>query len=817
MATWWLSTLGNDANPGTSYNTGLGPGSGAKATLAGIMALGDLATGDIVNVVRDGDHRWTTHATRAVAKAGVVGTDFGLNYGLIIRGTDEFGNPAPAVVKADVLDGATARSWLAYAANTVGWYIFRNLIFDATTITAHSQEARCLFWDVPGNVEAPVKFEGCEVWGAALGSWSNGARKLIAVNGIAGALVRLFSEVDGCYFQNVTAIGDFAGGHKQHWRNFVIYHDVTNSPFYMSLLGLQTGSISVPDVEQQFHNFTIYANGPASLNTIIDYSIATTRANVGSHTFQNALIFHQRATPGAVANHLMRDTIGNTTSTIVRNIGGNVRLFGTNVTSYTGTDGHYTGIWDEDRNESTGNDPWATDTVQLNVQEATVFANPTSGYAWDPLGNGVQIIIPKDLRPIGALATAGIGGTTPGALPAYIPITLDWIRTLPEAPVVETWDWRTSVVTSRNGVNEQRMALRMQPRKRIEFDLFLEDETQRREEYRRLYQALDGQILIPFFQYATSLTQNASIGASKLFYNPAKTDIRSNELVVIYRPSTKESFLIELGTAVSDGANTQLTLSQQFFTTDVIIPTFRFTLDNQGGINMRSVTGKLHIGAKTGDIRSSFPRPGSSAVITTFDSLNILDRRPLANDDVPELFDRLPEIFDNETGVYYEEMHWLHSFINGSRQFFIRRFQDPAEMDYWRDFLHSVRGMREPFLLPTFRQDLVLNTNPSSSSSTIDVLTLNYDSKYFPYDTYKRVRLEAPNGDILYRKINSVLVLSPTVQRLTLDTALPGTSPWGSGFNIGYLNRVRLGSDQVRLTHQAINTILEIVVRTTDT
>jgi hypothetical protein len=137
-------------------------------------------------------------------------------------------------------------------------------------------------------------------------------------------------------------------------------------------------------------------------------------------------------------------------------------------------------------------------------------------------------------------------------------------------------------------------------------------------------------------------------------------------------------------------------------------------------------------------------------------------------------------------------------------------------MDYWRDFLHAARGMREPFLAPTFREDFALATIPSSST-TIDVLTADYDVNYFPRDTYKRLRLEAPNGDVLYRKVSSVLVLSGTTQRLTLNTALPGTSPWANGFKVGYLNRVRLGSDEVQLAHYEMTTLVELVLRTTDT
>jgi len=240
-------------------------------------------------------------------------------------------------------------------------------------------------------------------------------------------------------------------------------------------------------------------------------------------------------------------------------------------------------------------------------------------------------------------------------------------------------------------------------------------------------------------------------------------------------------------------------------------------LDNKTGLKMTSVSGNLSTKATIGETRSSFTRPGSAAVITTFDGLNVLDKLPLAREEAPEDFDYSPEIIDNQTGVYEQFMSWLHPFIDGMRQFAIKRMQVPAEMDYWRDFCNFARGMREPFLFPTYREDILLATNPTSSSTTLDVLTEDYDDIYFPYDTYKRLRLVAPNGEVIYRKVQSVLVLSPTTQRLTLTAALPGTAQWGSGFKIGYLNKVRLASDQVRLDHYKTYSIINLSIRTTDT
>lgn len=800
-----MSTLGSDANPGTKDSP--------KLTLTSIMGLSGLATGDRVNVVRDGIHRWPPHTVRAIAKPGVVGSDLGFGRGLLIRGVDRFDNPAPVVFKALSADGNVTRSLLAYEADTTGYYVFRNIIFDATEVTGHTASARCLFWDVPGNVSRPTKWEGCEVLGGPLGTIAGGQRWLIDGGGFSGSVTRLMSVVTGCYFQNVSSLGDFFGVHSQQWDHFVRYHDSTSSPASNNI-AIGTGTAAITDLIQDFHSWTYYANGPTSLNPIFSAGIVATRPDIGTWSFYNTLFFHQRATSGNVGNPFMDNAIAEPTSIVVtRNIGGNVFLYGTNVTSFTNADGHYENLWDEDRDDTTGNDPWATDTFALNQYEADVFANPTKPYAWDPLGNGATILLPKDLRPI-KYKTSGLAGATPGALPAFTPTSLDWLRVEPEVPVSEQWSWLSSVVTADNGSAEQRMALRMQPRRRVECEVFVTDENRRREEYRRIHDASVGRMNLPMYQYATNLTQTTLAGATKIFFNPARTDVRNDEYVVVFRPGTEESFLFQVTTVVSDGANLALPLGQDVRTTDVVVPTALAFLENGLGPDMRTVTGRLRLSFLIGETRPTFPRPGSTAVIATFDGLNVLDKRPVVDGDVPEKFDRNPTALDTETGVYEERVTWLHPFAAGVRRFHAVR---PDDMDYWRDFLHAARGMREPFLAPTFREDFLLSATPSSSSSTIDVFTANYSTAYFVRDTYKRLRLEAPDGSVLYRKVTGVLVLTSTTQRLTLNTALPGTANWGVGFKVGYLNRVRLGNDVVNLLHETTRTQIELALRTTDT
>jgi len=392
----------------------------------------------------------------------------------------------------------------------------------------------------------------------------------------------------------------------------------------------------------------------------------------------------------------------------------------------------------------------------------------------------------------------------------------DWIRFIPEQPVVETWLWLSDVIGAWDST-EQRISVRRQPRRRIEASILLEDEIERQREYDRLLQRLGDRIVIPFYQYSTRITQDSLITATKIFFNPALTDFRDNDLAVIFRPSTEDSFLIALGTILGDGANTATPLTVDVKKGDIVAPAFNSRLDNRTAINMTTVSGAITFKALVEDFRSTFERPGSTAVIDTFDSLNVLDRTPLVIGVVPETFDVRPTIVDNEAGQHDQKVSWLHAFIDGVRTFNIKRVLDPTEMDYWRDFIVAARGQRNSFLMPSWREDLFLATPlPNPGDPSIVVTNTPYSTLYFPHDTYKRLVLVNPSAVRDYRKVTAVNDEPGGNVRLSLDTPVTSDLSWGNGFTIEYLNKVRLGSDQQKLTHFAMHTIFELVIRTTD-
>lgn len=390
----------------------------------------------------------------------------------------------------------------------------------------------------------------------------------------------------------------------------------------------------------------------------------------------------------------------------------------------------------------------------------------------------------------------------------------DFVQMIPDPPVQETWAWLTDVIPSRNNT-EQRIALRATPRRSIKYGFLLEDETERRRQYRRWYKSMGHKIVLPYYQYHTRLTQASASGSTKLFFDPALTDVRDGEFVIVMDEPTNTGHPVKLETVEADGATTEGPLAFDATTKMIVAPAFTSKLDDRTGLSMQMVTGHIDVTALSLDFRPLFKRPGSTAVIQTYDGLPVLHLRPIAGNDSPETFDANYDVIDSDTGVQDLYVSWPHPVVNMLRRWTIRRRQNPGEMDWWRDFLDAVLGQRDPFLMPTWFSDLIPNGNPPPGAGTIDIVDVDYASAYYPYDTFKRLQIETEAG-IVWRKVVQALLNSDGTTTLVLDSPLGPTLADVTINKISYLNRTRLASDTVTLTHDKLRTLISLSTKMVD-
>lgn len=383
---------------------------------------------------------------------------------------------------------------------------------------------------------------------------------------------------------------------------------------------------------------------------------------------------------------------------------------------------------------------------------------------------------------------------------------IDIMPVLSNDPVIETWNWRTNVQASYRNY-ERRTAYRIEPRVSMSFTVQVTDEGYRQRVYTKLWNFVARGCQYPFWQYATPVAA-AATGDFDLFFDPALTDLRDDEYAALYDPLNEELHLIKIDTVNTDGVTLSAAVQYPVSEGWLIIPTQSMSIPDGTSMRMRAVEGDIQFVASSLEYRE-LRRADADVTLTTYDSLYMIDKKPIAADDIEEGFSGGGETLDNETGKPLIYSAFTNTFVTTSNQWFVDRETD---MDWWRELAWQLRGQQKKFLLPTWRDDLPLAEVPTLGSSVIVCEDTSIVDKV-EFDTYKRIQIESANG-IIQRKINTAEVNNDGYAELTLDDTIGDTAGDNDIGRISYINLVCLDDDAVSWRHSRNYSIVSLNTRT---
>ena len=446
-------------------------------------------------------------------------------------------------------------------------------------------------------------------------------------------------------------------------------------------------------------------------------------------------------------------------------------------------------------------------------------------------GMTVDVPIPSSFKAVEyRLVNLSLGAATPnvaatnfvfafaqGSAPLLVNARLATVLSVPpEVPITETWDWLSDVFTSFNGT-EQRVALRGAPSRTIKYITKVLGTQDYQQQVRTLWEAAQSVYLIPFFQYATSLTQEAPVGASTIFIDPKTTDLQVGDNVFLYGRNGQGTFKLLALTATNFTIDSPLTFDMPVG--DMVIPAFGCYLPDKTAIKMKGYqNGQIDISGTTANSpHTSHSRPGSATVFNALNNLIILDKQPLGDKDDDFAVMTGGDMIDYKIGVNELYTTWLNNKFMGSRQYKISRYSRAVDMDYWRDFGAYCSGQQSAFLMPTFRPDLTLGPVPPLGGTQIVLGDTDYSRVFFSSSTiFGYIGIQTANGWFYTR------VLGASIDAVTGNDALsisPGL-PFAPGSNIFIkiclVIRCRLATDKITLTHNHLSTVVDIMVRSTE-
>lgn len=389
------------------------------------------------------------------------------------------------------------------------------------------------------------------------------------------------------------------------------------------------------------------------------------------------------------------------------------------------------------------------------------------------------------------------------------------VNITPDVPVKEIWSWLTDIIVTDNG-KEQRIALRTVPRRSQTTKLIALNKEEVRVKFDQMLLDFVGEVVMPYFQYATPTTQSAFSGATGLAFDPSKTDVRPGEYALVITKTADQ--LVRFATISDTGCTLDAPLTIDAPTGSIIVPSLPSLVDAGAALRRYAVqdVAEMELTSRVTQHREVFSRPGSQTVLPTLDGLYVLDRRPLANSGtVDDKFDSGAKIVDFQTGPLETSTHWAHSQLEGGRQYLIKRAHEPAEMDFWRDFLDAVKGRQIAFLTPTYREDGYASERPVDMAGTMRLAGSRYSTVFFKQGPYTHLRIWTDAGyhDVT---VSDATALADGNDEIVFEPALPTGELWRNVKYISFLGKVRLASDDVELEHYALDTFLNLTLRTVD-
>ncbi len=384
---------------------------------------------------------------------------------------------------------------------------------------------------------------------------------------------------------------------------------------------------------------------------------------------------------------------------------------------------------------------------------------------------------------------------------------------VPDVPVRETWEFLTDIITSFNG-QEQRISLRPEPRRTMDFDVDILDLKDRRAQYELVFKNMGLQAIIPAYHHATNLTGDTPIGGSKYYFDPAVTQMRVGEYLVVINPQTEYAQITQVLSVDADGATGTSASGVDLDKTWYVYPAHAMIVKNGSGLNMQQTSGKLHMKTE-GFSTPTLPRPNAAPVINQLNGIDIMEMRPLISAD--ERFSFRADIVDFEVGVKdIKRKADPHTRISGSRRWRISRYDNPEEEDYMRQFIDNAKGAHKAWFMPTFFPDLTYVSGATNLSGVITVAELNYPSLFHQFNTWKQIRIEYKNLPATYHTVDSAAVNGlGTLTELSLNPVLADDVEVANITKICFLHKVR-GTDTIRRQHFARETFYSWAIQTVD-
>lgn len=377
-----------------------------------------------------------------------------------------------------------------------------------------------------------------------------------------------------------------------------------------------------------------------------------------------------------------------------------------------------------------------------------------------------------------------------------------------ETPVTEGFTWATNAIVSDDGT-EQRISLLDPPIRTLEPTYNFTTEDDARALVRTMFRAQDG-YQIPAFHRAVKVAP-AAIGAGALVFDRAATELRDGALAAVYDRVSGSLAIVNVALVAGAGCTLAVPLAAAIGPRSMIAPLWAMVGSDNASLSRATLNtmASATISLRSLDFVDPFLNPANVSVLDTFGDFPILSQNAIGTQ-FDLAFNTGAGLIDYGAAVVLRS-RWKHTQEQFARDFLMSR-SDMETWYKWHAFFDYCKGSAKPFYMPTHRPDFAIVGVAADTTLTLE--GLDYAQDYFPFEAFKQFSIFTRAG----RHNASVTAVAQVGGNsvCTINPALPVDAGYAIGQVASLLLKCRIADDKVLLSHEPMQTIITLNMRTTD-
>jgi hypothetical protein len=394
----------------------------------------------------------------------------------------------------------------------------------------------------------------------------------------------------------------------------------------------------------------------------------------------------------------------------------------------------------------------------------------------------------------------------------------------PQSEIKEDLRWLTDIIKAADG-SEQRHSLRVNPRQRIEYEIFTLNQADVNYIRNLMIDWTTRVFGVPIWWNEISLASDVTALDTVINVRPGSldtADFRPGGLATIYQEDENGNVTID-SLQIADvrfSNNSPESIKDQIeFATPIsnnydgslatVIPVYPAILQSGISADVTKVgdtvkhSAKFEVLDNLSTIRGV--QPGDYPELNDFEgrpTLILDDKIFIDGDTFSESYQQKAQRIDFKIGKFTQ----LTQELKARRTTPVGwRVED--ELTHWklRALFYHLRGKWKSVWLPTWRQDFIVNTNIGNGATTIDIDNQEFYKFVENVRPWAGLRIEQTDGTTSYHRITSSDFIDTTTERLTITPSTPNAITIEQVERVDLMVLSRLTDDNVSLIHNWID------------